>query len=802
MDGLSAVQTERLNDVKQRFDLSHESMVKELRSYGASAETDSTYTLWGYGCHLSVLLLRVKNGLEALPDSHQTVTGKESRLIENGVLLAIEYSLRPLLRHPHDAENSSRLLTCVNILSVLLTIRPFWTMHKPNKFTEIAGALLEGIFTLKAMPDCTHKSQLDTILLNVNETMSPPEVFKVLFYIKNQRQDSREYQQAVHRHLLHCLTMPGGFIALCAVLIPSADGSCETDSKLPPGWKSCEVISKIIASKGHQKAFYRSITNEICRFLADHSVEARNENPFFKIAAVQCLTRLSELPYRDIKDHIHQSVLGGWDVLAEPTDLLKGLIIYDEPQFLRVLELTHVAFCVSGPSDITFASNLLTPYVPLLTQLYAQFDDLNQQGIMNKIGAIVVRCLSNRSESELNDLVDCILFQKDIDGTKLLHLHPMMLVHPRVINAANTSFSVQIGSNEVNDESIVTSSGIHFYDASATISRILKESNHNILIYNVFLHLLELFSNRISRADGLAPPPDTSLIGNSDEFTTAVERHFKRNLMIISALNELIAHKPLHSQFNSNPSKLLDLFDEILRKRIAENQKHSESAAAFDEDQDELLLIILSLLQEILYKIQNDAGDDIKRLRSTLTKLRSSIVISGKPSKLVLQKLDLILDPPLAHNYEDSRFATARTLIVEATEPHLKVYGITEIIKLLSTKDTEALSNAHSMLAIAIKLLKDGDSYVFLNCIRLLTVLMNVIGRTVLDTLLAEYQQEDTDSMHHIDYRLKIGETIVKVVEGLGRAAHIHTHAIATHSDSTNLNELFQVRCPTSSKTC
>lgn len=65
-------------------------------------------------------------------------------------------------------------------------------------------------------------------------------------------------------------------------------------------------------------------------------------------------------------------------------------------------------------------------------------------------------------------------------------------------------------------------------------------------------------------------------------------------------------------------------------------------------------------------------------------------------------------------------------------------------------------------------MLKEEDSYIFLNCIKLLISLYNILGCTVLETLIAEYHFDiDTDSAD-IDFKLKVGEAIVKVTQGLG----------------------------------
>lgn len=67
-----------------------------------------------------------------------------------------------------------------------------------------------------------------------------------------------------------------------------------------------------------------------------------------------------------------------------------------------------------------------------------------------------------------------------------------------------------------------------------------------------------------------------------------------------------------------------------------------------------------------------------------------------------------------------------------------------------------------------MRLLKEDDSYIFLNCIKLLITLVDILEETVLETLIAEYHFDiDVDSSD-IDFKLKVGEAIIKVTQGLG----------------------------------
>lgn len=104
--------------------------------------------------------------------------------------------------------------------------------------------------------------------------------------------------------------------------------------------------------------------------------------------------------------------------------------------------------------------------------------------------------------------------------------------------------------------------------------------------------------------------------------------------------------------------------------------------------------------------------------------------------------------------------------LCEESEPYLKVYGLTQLIKLIQIdRDDETLANKHRILALALHCLRGEESFLFLNCIKVFVALVDCLGLDVIDALIAEYQNDENE----MDYRLKIGEAIVKVTEGLGK---------------------------------
>uniref|UniRef100_A0A182PME5 RNA polymerase II assembly factor Rtp1 C-terminal domain-containing protein n=1 Tax=Anopheles epiroticus TaxID=199890 RepID=A0A182PME5_9DIPT len=79
----------------------------------------------------------------------------------------------------------------------------------------------------------------------------------------------------------------------------------------------------------------------------------------------------------------------------------------------------------------------------------------------------------------------------------------------------------------------------------------------------------------------------------------------------------------------------------------------------------------------------------------------------------------------------------------------------------------EVIMSTANLKPKALVNLRDEESYAFLNSVRLLVALSDVLEAEVVDALLKEYLSESNE----VDYRLKIGEATVKTVETLGPLA-------------------------------
>lgn len=761
------IDLKRMQDKLNAENLSIQSTMQEIyRSLGidSTAQTNSEYI-----SHIFYLLLEIEKELAKSDDFPVTVN--EAKKITNGMRKLVEYGLKPVLL---SAARCKDAMTClcasVTVLVKLIHNKHFSLICTLNDQKMMYTHLLTGLFVIISGEDQMFKTKFEAILLEITANLPHSQFFEILFLIKGNSELSQQCQKVTHKQLLQCLYRPGSFVSLCEALLLNITSTDQDENTQRKRLHCCTVISKIIAHNGYSKKFFHMIIDEIHHHLISFINNNQNNQQYYADIGVYCLVELWSLQHNFIQKHIIGNILERFDRLVTPEDLLTGSIVFDEQEFRNSVSLLHLTFCAFGLSNSSLPSNLLVPYLPLLFQLHNAFNSFPDTKLNEEITSIVVRCLANRETSHLNEIIEHILYEDY--SSKMKKFHSRIKFHSIVFEQTE-HFRFQIAAEEDgNIDFDVTT----FYQSSVTLVNLLKQSNHNVLIYNVFLHLLQMLSDNFISSETIAGSKNSAaLVDSVDELTQTIEKKFKKKYAIINTLNELILYKPFHSQFSENPHHIIDILNQILNRQI----EHIEMIQAkkcnhLEDDNEEILIVILSIVSDFLQKIRND---DLKlRLHRTIQKLRQ--LLQTSKMETVLRKLNNILEPE--KNILNSDYFVAKSMLTDSNaEPYTKVFGIMTMIKLIKAKDEETLANVHSVLALAMKLLIEDDSYIFLNCIKLLIALGDILSDTVIESLVAEYHLDmDECSLSNIDFKLKIGETIVKVTQGLGEMCYKYKDAL------------------------
>lgn len=698
--------------------------------------SDGTSQLWKYTVNMYRIFMDIKRLLDELKIEESPPTIDLDPL---GVSIQIccKFGLEPYI-HPAMAKNKcfpsiykaddvrsseecyERLTLGINTFSQLLMLKEF---GEHEHFAEVFLTYLAAIFsTTRNDSDLIHR-MLDRIYEIV-----PEKHFHSLLILKGNPSLPVLLQKMLHRELMKRLVCPNGFEILCRTLIKTGDSHSSE-----PMWKLSSTVFDIVGRKGHPKEFYVAVIDGIFHFF-NQCIQSKELEQYVE-ACVGSLNRIYGLKIDEISNKVVSMLVGRLDALYSPKEIFAGYIVLDSHEFIELIHIIFASFCSSV--HVALPTEILVPHLRALCQIFSQIEVTD---IRNKISTLIVQCLHNREPTELKAIVDSLLFTDNDNYLKSMH--------PRIVVKSNHS----TGDHKC---VVAKASDLNFFDASECLINILKSSGNNILTYNIFIHLFGILTGD---GDNLSAQSKSDLIQNEDELTQLMSQVFKKRVAVYYTLSELINHKPLHYQINENSSEMLNICITIIRNRLTD----SDNGTLND---DHSTILVLSIIKEFLEKIKFTQQFD------EFLKMLQQLKVHSKHNEIVHQINSILVavkhsSPTTPSQYCDkSPFAMAKEMCEEC-EPHLKVYGLMQFIKLIRTEqDVETINNKHAVLAISLICLKDDDSYVFLNCIKLLIVLCDVLESVVLEMLIAEYQSTEND----IDQRLKIGEVIVKVVEGLGK---------------------------------
>lgn len=712
----------------------------EIPTLTSLVQLENISNSWKYTVYVCHILTNIKEFLSESGSSTVPTTANYFDDLANSIQICAKFGFEPFL-HPAMAKNKcfstvyqsqdilsaeesyDRLNVCIKTFAKLLLIRE---LRDHKQIDEVLLTFLAAIFSdTRNECEATHQ-KLDAIYELFEE-----KYFQVLLILKSNQTLPVLLQKMLHRQLMKRLVCQNGFEVLCKTLIKTGDDVNE------PIWKLSSAVFDIVGRKGHSKEFYGAIIDGIFEFLKK-CIESKGHEKYVE-SCVGSLSRIYSLKTEDISNKIVSILVKPLKVLCCPKEIIAGRIVLDSHEFNEIMSMIFACFCSSV--HVALPSEILVPYLRVFFQIFSQIEVTE---LKCKLSTLIVQCLHNREIIELKSIINSLLFEDSSFENDLKLMHSRI-----VIQLNNTSQQHQCVISKASD--------LNFFDASECLIKILKSSNNNLLTYNIFIHVFEQLDGSVN----VSPPLSKSdLLQDEDELTQLMSQVFKKRVAVYYTLSELINHKQLHHLINENPTEMLHICMNIIRNNFTNPQNKTLN-------DDHSTILVLSVIREFLEKIQFTQQCD------AFVEMLVELKAKGEHTEVVNQINSILA--ALNHHSQSSKpfrlcdkspFAMAKELC-EESEPHLKVYGLMQFIKLIrDDKDRETLDNKHAVLAISMICLKDVDSYAFLNCIKLLIVLCDVLENVVLEMLIAEYQSTEND----IDQRLKIGEVIVKVVEGLGKS--------------------------------
>ncbi|KAI9821968.1 MAG: hypothetical protein M1827_002550 [Pycnora praestabilis] len=203
------------------------------------------------------------------------------------------------------------------------------------------------------------------------------------------------------------------------------------------------------------------------------------------------------------------------------------------------------------------------------------------------------------------------------------------------------------------------------------------------------------------------------------------------------------------------------------------------------EDPTELASIAVSLLSTILSSPDYTSTPQDIALLSTIQPSLSYLSTSSpsNPSSLSIaaKNLSYLLSlhralPPattttttshlMVTQLEDRKsYQQALTYLTDALPP-VRVQGLALLTKLIGSRSS--ILDIPSTAILLISLLQDDDEFIYLNAVKTLSVLASTHSKTTVKMLVERYVDGSEESS--LDQRLRLGEALLRTVEGLGRA--------------------------------
>lgn len=684
---------------------------------------------------------------------------KESRDIGNEAFLAstdgqimfraykygIKYGIRPYIMQEF-INNSNFVSKCLPNIELLYSSTMFYLQYLPLDvlFQEPDGKslllnVLYAVFSLKYRKKSLNQTDAPIMMKNYQYFISQfnqqigkidsKETFRIVMFLNTIQNLPNQMHAIISNFLSQLIVQPGGLVAFTELITNSAKN---INSDLPI-WKAGESVVKIVGLKGYTLSFYMKIFHQILEYISVLFMGQKKNFDFVPIYT-QIINNYLNFNNEELRKEILKELFAVLDKLSSPPDLLTGLILLEHDEFCRGIFLLQMTFCSS--STLSLKSAMLIDYISLLFWIYTKIPEKMKEKLY--VQSIIVQCLANRSDDELKFILKQLLF--NIKNKKPLH-HRVSL---EFISSA-MKYEIKIVPEEIESR--------YIFPVEEFVM-LLKQSNHNILSYNIFLTILKFLDEFDKEHENKSIVPINSPeLADSDQIKDLIFKNFNKQITLISTLSELINVKPLHSQFYENPNEILQFIQTIVRRYVNILASNNEP----------VLLVSLSIFEIFSKNLKN--LQSVKNIETDLRKLLALDI-----GDELREKINSIVN-----NSDFNKFSTFHTNefkaavnLCKSKEPYIQVNGINNIIKLIVAKDQNTLANKHVILAIAIQSLKtDEDSYTYLHCIKLLTTLSSICESEVIETIIAEFLNDHNE----IDFRLKLGETIVKITESIGDLA-------------------------------
>lgn len=709
--------------------------------------------------YLFYCLFKIKEQVDV--QNEEFLTSNDGKIVFNAYKYGIKYSARPYILQEFLNNKSCENLQQPNI-NMLCSSLMFYTNYlsletllKQPDGKPLFLNLLYITFSLKYFIK-DHPTKAKTIQKcnqafndKLNE-INLHELFRIVMFVNTITNLPRRMYSIINNFLSELITKPKGLITFTELMTKS---SKNINSEVPI-WKAGESVVKIVGMRGYTIKFYQRIFNQIWEFLCGLFMGEKDNINFIPIYT-QIINNYLNFENAELKSEILRHLFEFLDKFTNPPDLITGLILLEHNEFSRGIFLLHTIFC--SASTMSLKSWFLTDYINILFVTYTKIFENTREKVF--IRALIVQFLSNRNSDELSFNMRRLLFNENVAKQ----------VHPRVCFTLDTQdlrYQIKIVPTEFNADDLFP---------VEEFVMLLKLSNHNILIYKIFLTVLNFLDefNTRSNTERTINSPE---LADADQIDELIFKNFNKQIAVISTLSELINIKSFHNQIYENPNEILNFIQTITKQYIENNESKN----------DAILLIALSIFEILSIKLKESTlVITIQKNLNIILKMNINEELREKIESVCGSESNTTKSHQVLYKFQQA------VNLCKSKEPYIQVNGINNIIQLINNKDQHTLTNKHVILALAIQILKtDKDSYTYLYCIKLLITISHIAESDVIDTAIMEFRNEHNE----LDFRLKFGEIIVKITESLGGLAYNYKESLINCFVTGSHNKIDELR--------
>lgn len=577
-----------------------------------------------------------------------------------------------------------------------------------------------------------------------------PQVIQELMLFYGNTNSPRWLKAFVYKILILKVQEQNGVESLVKALFDSE--TCDTGTK----WQQYDLLVKILLTKPshvEEKNYYTNICSQILQLLSKKDHCGRNITHYEQIVAV-CIKFFYEKDNVICYNYFLNDLIQNFTrFTSSGNPVMKNEIVTE--QFTELTTLWYNCFVPSFGMVTALPAEVLTPIITVIFNVYIAIYKSILSDLTEKLRSIIIRYINATTDENKKNVFESLLFCNNSENG-ILKLQE------------NIEFTV----NNLNEIEIIR------HDAKLNLSPLLRADcflnlvkckHSDGFVIPLCIYLLEISVNQLISSGTELNSSANLLHLETESDLLFMTKCTEKKLVAYSILSNIIEEQHVQQHFKKHPENILNFIEKTLLQFV-KNGLHKTTINDSEEYQNMFILImIVRIIVE--NTLEEDSLSKYSNLKTVLNRIYRE-TSNEETKKLIARIYDRkTQNTSLGSKMEISSFDQA---LEDLCDPLLPIRGHALLIlsKLIENSDPEACSQKQYLLSVAQQHLKNEDSFIYLNAIKLLSSLGDSFPDIVLNTLTEEYSDSTKDVFEKdAEVRIKTGEVLLRIVKSLGEIA-------------------------------